>query len=174
MERLPKITIYLAIGIGLTIFSLFLFSILPHIIENSSRDWERALGNIMTEEDLKALFYAESAYTVFKEKYPNATESFKSRGQGEGRLYLIMYNYTNLNEIRLEIHYDSYRQNVSTDISCQISIPGNERDMRRTVDGDGAVDFIEKVDCLNFKIPLGISQTDYDNNFNNEPRMGYD
>lgn len=161
MERLPKFAIYLGMVIGLIIFSIILFTILPHIIENSSRDWERAMGNSMTKEDLKVLFYAEPAYTVFKEKYPNATESFRDRG--DGRLNLIMYNYTNLNEIRLELRYDSHRQNISTEITCQINIPGNEREMHRGVNGDGAADFIEKVDCLNFKFPSDISPTDYVN-----------
>lgn len=162
MERLPKIAIYLAMGIGLTIFSLILFMALPNMIENSSRDWERAMRDSMTDEDLKALFYAEPAYTIFKEKYPNATESFRDRG--DGRLFLIMYNYTNLNEIKLDMRYDSHRQNVSTNISCTINIPGNEREFHREVDGDGSADFIEKIDCLNFKFPSDISPTDYSPN----------
>ncbi len=161
MEKLPKIAIYLAIGIGVTIFVLFLYTILPHIIENSSRDWERALGNSMTEEDLKALFYAEPAYLIFKEKYPDAIESYDERRNGEGRLNLVMYNYTNFNEIRLDIDYNRYSENVDVRVNCQVQIPGNDRQMHRDAQGDGAVDFIEKMDCLNIGLPSYVAPTDY-------------
>ena len=161
MDKLPKIAIYLAIGIGVTIFALFLYTILPHIIENSSRDWERAMGNSMTEDDLKALFYAEPAYSLFKEKYPEAIESFDSWNKGEGRLNLVMYNYTNFNEIRLDIDYNRYRENVDVRVNCQVQIPGNDRQMHRDAQGDGAVDFIEKMDCLNISLPSDITPTNY-------------
>lgn len=161
MEKLPKFAIYLAIGIGVTIFVLFLYSILPHIIENSSRDWDRALGNSMTEEDLKALFYAEPAYLIFKEKYPDAIESYDERRNGEGRLNLVMYNYTNFNEIRLDIDYNRYSENVDVRVNCQVQIPGNDRQMHRDAQGDGAADFIEKMDCLNIGLPSDVTPTDY-------------
>ena len=148
MDKLPKIAIYLAIGIGVTVFALFLYSILPHIIENSSRDWDRELGNSMTEDDLKALFFAEPAYLIFKEKYPDAIESYESWNKGEGRLYLTMYNYTNFNEIRLDLDYNRHRENVQVNVNCQVHIPGNDRQMHRNAQGDGAADFIEKMDCL--------------------------
>jgi len=168
MERLGKIAIYLGIGIGVIMFSLLLVSILPHIIESSSRDWERAMGNSMTDEDFKALFYAEPAYTAFKEKYPDAIESYETRHRGDASLNLMMYNYTNLNEIRLDIRYDSYNQNVDTDVRCEINVIGAERSIHRNAQGDGVADFIEKIDCLNFKMPPDISPTDYSgtSNFN--------
>ena len=162
MERLPKFAIYLAIGIGVTIFALFLYSILPHIIENSSRDWDRAMGGSMTEEELKAMFYAEPAYLVFKEKYPDATESFESWNRGEGRLNLVMYNYTNLNEIRLDIDYNSHHQKLNVHVSCQIDIPGNDRPLHRNIQGDGVADFIEKIDCLNITLASDMTKTNYD------------
>ena len=148
MEKLPKFAIYLAIGIGVTIFALFLYTILPHIIENSSRDWDRALGNTLSEEELKEMFYADPSFAAFKEKYPDATESFESWNKGEGRMELIMYNYTNFNEIRLNIDYDNYRSKVNVNVNCQITNPGNDRDIHRGVQGSGVVDFIEKIDCL--------------------------
>ncbi len=153
MERLPKFAIYLAIGIGVIIFSLFLYSILPHIIENSSRDWDRALGSGMNNEDLKAMFYAEPAYLIFKEKYPDAIESYEERRNGEGRLNLEMYNYTNFNQIQLDIDYNRHNGNVDVRVNCEIQIPGSDRDMRRDARGDGAADFIEKMDCLNITLP---------------------
>ena len=161
MERLPKFAIYLAIGIGVTIFALFLFSILPHIIENSERDWKRIIGGGFTEEELKVMFYAHPAYTVFKEKYPDASESFETWNRGEGRLNLVMYNYENLNEIRLDISYDSHRENIRVNVSCQVHIPGTDRDMHRGMEGDGVADFIDKVNCLEIKLESEIKETGY-------------
>ncbi|MDH3277178.1 MAG: hypothetical protein OEL77_02975 [Nitrosopumilus sp.] len=159
MEKLPKFAIYLAIGIGITIFALILYSILPHIIENSARDWDRALGNNLTEEELKAMFYADPSYTAFKEKYPDATESFESWNRGEGRLQMVMYNYTNFNEIRLDIDYDNYRSKVNVNVNCQITNPFSDRDVHRGVQGSGAVDFIEKVNCLDSSGIISYPQT---------------
>ena len=161
MERLPKFAIYLAIGVGVTIFALILYTILPHIIENSSRDWDRALGNSMTEEDIKALFYAEPAYILFKEKYPDAIESYDNRHRGDDRLNLVMFNYTNFNEIRLDIDYNRHRDGIDVRVNCQVQIPGNERQMHRDAQGDGAVDFIEKMDCLNISLASDITPTEY-------------
>ncbi len=170
MEKLPKLAIYLAIGIGVTIFVLFMYTILPHIIENSSRDWERAMGNSMTEDDFKALFYAEPAYQIFKEKYPDAIESYENRRNGEGRLNLVMYNYTNFNEIRLDINYNRYDESVNVRVNCQVQIPGNERQMHRDAQDSGAADFIEKMDCLNISLPSGITPTDY-NEYSIQPEI---
>ncbi len=161
MEKLHKFVIYLAIGIALTIFVLVLYTILPFIIENSSRDWDRVMGTELTEDDIKAMFYAEHAYVIFKEKYPDAIESFESREKGEGRIDLVMYNYTNYNEVRLNIDYNRYRENVQVSVNCQVNIPGNERDMRRNAHGDGVVDFIEKMDCLNISLISDFTPTGY-------------
>lgn len=165
MEKLPKFAIYLAIAIGVIIFTLFLYSILPHIIENSSRDWERAMGNGMTKDDLKALFYAEPAYILFKEKYPDAIESYDNRHRGDDRLNLVMFNYTNFNELRLDIDYNRYDENVDVRVNCQVQIPGIDRQMHRDAQGDGAVDFIEKMDCLNISLASDVTPT----NFSGEP-----
>jgi len=162
VERLPKFAIYLAIGIGVIIFSLVLFTILPHIIENSSRDWERAMGNGMTEDDLKAMFYAEPAYLIFKEKYPDAIESYEERRNGEGRINLVMYNYTSFSEIRLDMDYNRHNGNVDVRVNCEVPIPGNDREMRRDARGDGAADFIEKMDCLNINLASDVTPTNYD------------
>ncbi len=161
MDKLPKFAIYLAMGIGVIIFSLILYTILPHIIENSSRDWERAMGNGMTEDDLKALFYAEPAYSAFKEKYPDAIESYDNRNNRDGRLNLVMYNYTNFNEIKLDIDYNRYSEDVNVRVNCQFNIPGNDRQIHRDAQGVGAVDFIEKMDCLNISVPSDITPADY-------------
>jgi len=39
--------------------------------------------------------------------------------------------------------------------------------MHRGLDGDGTADFIEKIDCLNFRMPPGISPIDYSTEPNN-------
>ena len=42
MEKLSKIILLTAISILLIFFGLFLVSALPHIIENTADDWEKA------------------------------------------------------------------------------------------------------------------------------------
>lgn len=153
MEKLPKFAIYLAIGIGVTIFALFLYTILPHIIENSSRDWDRALGNNMSDEELEVMIYAEPSYVIFKEKYPDATENFNNGHRGNASLEMTAMNYTNFNEVRLNIHYNNYDDQVQSNASCQINIPGNERELHRNAQDEQMPEFLEKMDCLNRQLP---------------------
>jgi len=152
MEKLKKIVIYLVIVMSVTLFALFLYSALPSIIEDSSRNWERALEKTLTEEELKEMFYAESAYTFFKEKYPDAIESFDGRSKGQGTLKLIMYNYTNFNEIRLNIDYNKYNSKVTVFVDCRTTNPNSERDIHSKSYGDEVTVFIEKIDCLNSNV----------------------
>ena len=51
MERLSRFAIYLGMGIGVTVFVLFLVEVLPHTLENSARDWERLDGGNYSEEE---------------------------------------------------------------------------------------------------------------------------
>lgn len=169
MEKLPKVAIYLAIGIGVTIFALFLYTILPHIIENSSRDWDRALGNNMSDEELEAMIYADPSYVIFKEKYPDATENFNNRHRGNVSLEMNAMNYTNFNEARLNIHYNDYDDQVQSNASCQINIPGNERELHRNAQGEQIPEFLEKMDCLNRQLPYEGFTQEYD-----EPVIRFD
>ena len=81
-----------------------------------------------------------------------------------------MYNYTNFNEIRLDLDYNRHRENVQVNVNCQVHIPGNDRQMHRNAQGDGAVDFIEKMDCLNISLPSDITPTDY-TEFSTHPQI---
>ena len=156
MEKLTKFAIYFGIAIAAVFLTLILSIMLPHVIENAERDWKRAMGGAISEEELKELFYAEPSYSVFNERYPDAIESFESWSRGEGNLNLIALNYTNLNEVRLNISYDSYQDKIRSNVSCQIHIPGSERELHRGADGQGVSQFIEKVDCLNITLPYEI------------------
>ena len=127
------------------------------------------MGNGMTEEDLKASFYTHPAYSTFKEKYPESIESFEVWNRGEGNLNLVMYNYTNFNQIQLHMDYNSHRENTQVNVTCEVPIPGNDRQMHRGAQGDGAVEFIEKMDCLNISLLSDITPTDYDFPLNNYP-----
>lgn len=153
MEKLTKFAFYFGIAIAATIFVMILTVMLPHVIENAERDWKRAMGSNMTDEELKTLLYSDPSYNIFKEKYPDAIENFESWNRGEGRLNLAAYNYTNLNEVRLDISYDSHQQKVRSHANCQVYIPGNEREIHRGMDGTGVPEFIERMDCLNITMP---------------------
>lgn len=152
MEKLTRFSLYLAIGITITIFALILFSVLPNLIENSSKDWKSAMNSFITDNELKEMLSAQSAYVVFKEKYPNASENYERWNDEDGRLELIMINYTNFNEIRLQINYDNYLQNVRINVDCTMDINDTPRTMYRKIQGNGVVEFIEKADCLNFTL----------------------
>ena len=70
-------------------------------------------------------------------------------------MQLTKYNATNLNEIRLNLEYHEYvTSQVQVRVSCQITNPGSDRgDIHRSISGEGAVDFIKDVNCLDVVIP---------------------
>ena len=143
MEKLSKFAIYLAIGIGIVIFSLFLYSILPHIIENSGRDWDRATKSGMLSEEILQLFKEEPAYIAMLDKYPDAKEEFKFNKPQRSELQVGVYNTENDNQLVLKIWYD-YNQNISTYLEC---IPGNGDD-RLKISGLFVINYIQNNTCL--------------------------
>lgn len=163
MERLPRFTIYLGIVIGVTIFGMFLYSVLPNMIENSSNDWDRAIGDsaINSEEDLMALFTAHPTYIAFYETYPDAKEEFQKRNRGNGNLSVGVMNFETGHQIILDMHYNKQNDRMNIDVRCNIMGEENRRNDNFRAEGLFAEDFIRNVDCLNFKIPSSIPPTDY-------------
>ena len=170
MEKLVKFAVLFGISIAAVFLVLILSTILPHVIENSERDWKRAMGGNLSEEQLETMFYGDPAYSVFKAKYPDSIENLEFWNKGEGRLEVTAFNYTNLNEIRLDINYDDYREKLRIHVNCQVQIPGSDRDMHRGVEGAAASDFIEKMDCLNIVLESQIKDVAY-NEFSGSPHI---
>ena len=149
MEKLPKIAIYLAIGIGVTIFGMFLYSILPHMIQNSSNDWERAIGGMSeTDEKVLALFEAHPAYIAFYEIYPDAKQELNSRGRGDGNLQVGIMNFDTGNQLLLEMYYDKWNDSVHVNVRCNVMDDNGDRHRNLHADGLFTEDFIRNIDCL--------------------------
>jgi len=56
MEKILKIAIVVAIAIGLILFSLFLITIIPHIVSNTQRDWSDILTPKLTNDEVMKIF----------------------------------------------------------------------------------------------------------------------
>lgn len=152
MERLPKFAIYLAIGIGISFFVIFLYAILPHLIDNVSNEWKRVLDDSAAGKnraELEKMFREHPAYIMFTEKYPDAGEYFRDRGNGNGRMELTAMNFTSYNKIMLEMNYDKRDDNLYLEATCE----NEAADFRLRIHGDYSTKFIEMSNCLDISRP---------------------
>lgn len=152
MERLPRFAIYLAIGIGISFFAIFMYAILPHLIENVTHEWEQILNESAAgknREQLLELFREHPAYIIFMEKYPEAGENFRDRGNGNGRMELTAMNFTSYNMMMLELNYDKRDDNLYVEATCE----NKAKDKHLRIRGNYSVNFIEQTDCLDQGIP---------------------
>ena len=150
MEKLPRFTIYLGIAIGVIIFGMFLYSVLPHMIQNSSHDWDRAIGGFeKSEEKLMALFTAHPTYIAFYETYPDAKEEFESRHRGNGNLNVGVMDFETGDQIILDMYYDKWDDRINVNVRCNIVNEEGRHDDNLRAEGLFAEDFIKNVDCLN-------------------------
>ena len=120
------------------------------MIENSSNDWERAIGGTTTnsEEDLMALFTAHPAYIAFYETYPDAKEEFENRNRGNGNLSIGVMNFETGDQIVLDMYYDKRDDRMNTNVRCNIMGEEDRRNDNFRAEGLFAEDFIRNVDCL--------------------------
>lgn len=144
MEILPKIAIYTAIAVGITFFILFLIIALPHIVQDSARQWDEAFGSKKSDEELKTMFYETESYKAFLEKYPEAGEFYRARDNGEGRMEITAMNFETFNTLTLELRYNKYDESINEEISCD----NRGSDIHFQVRGSLAKQFIEESDCL--------------------------
>lgn len=144
MERLARFALYLAIGIGITVFGLFLFSILPHIIENSWRDWERLDEGDASSDEIYAKMTAHPAYLAMYEVYPDAKEEFTYIDKWDSRIQVGVMNFETQNKLVLNLDYSEYKSKTDAYVHCDTS----EDRPRMSADGLFAEDFIRNTDCL--------------------------
>ena len=144
MERLVKIGIIVTIAIGLVFFSLFLITIIPHIISNTQRDWNDILTPKLTNDDAMKIFGSEQVYLKFKEKYPDASEVLKNHNNRNARIELSAMNFTTFHYITLNMDYDIRNQMLDYSIRCNLA--GEERlpSARDTL----AILYLEYTQCL--------------------------
>ncbi|MCE2498733.1 MAG: hypothetical protein J4F28_07085 [Nitrosopumilaceae archaeon] len=144
MERLARFALYLAMGIGITVFVLFLFSILPFIIENSWEDWKELDKNSMSRDEIYSKMTAHPAYLAMHEVYPDVKEEFVYRDRGSASLQVGVMSFETQNRLTLELYYHPPEDRINADVYCNVG-----EDLR-TLRADGlfAEDFIRNVDCM--------------------------
>ena len=144
MEKLLKIGISIGIGISLVFFSLFLVTVIPHIVSNTQRDWSDILTPKLTNDEAIQIFSNEPVYSKFKEKYPDASEVLKNHNNRNARIELTAMNFTTFHYITLNMDYDIRNEILDYSIRCNLS--GDERlpSARDTL----AILYLEYTQCL--------------------------
>jgi len=160
LDKLPRFAICLAIGIGITIFALFMYSILPHIIQNSSNDWDRAIGGIAASDDkILELFEVHPAYIVFYEIYPDAKQELGNRHRGDGNLQVGIMNFDTNNQLVMDMYYDKWADSIRVNVRCNIMDENGNHNRNLSADGLFVEDFIRHTSCVS-----GAVFTDFDDN----------
>ena len=144
MEKLPKIGISIGISISLVFFSLFLITIIPHIISNTQRDWHDILTPKLTNDEAMDIFSSELVYSKFKEKYPDASEVLKNHNNRNARIELTAMNFTTFHYITLNMDYDTRNQILDYSIRCNLS--GGDR--LPSASDTLAILYLEYTQCL--------------------------
>ena len=144
MERLSKIAIYTGMAIACSVFVLFVISVMPHVLNQIEDGWEDALPD-KSDEEIKKLFYETDSYKAFNAKYQDNGEYYNSYGNGYGRLEVTAMNFESYNTLRLNLEYNKEANSVTEDVRCE----NQKNDQSYSIRGTLAVQFIEKVDCLN-------------------------
>ena len=144
MERLPRFALYLAIGIGITIFVLFLIASLPFILEDSWDRWKRLDRMDVSRDELYSKMTAHPAYLAMYETYPDAREEFVYRDRGDANLQVGVMSFETQNQLILDLDYSTYQDRIRAYVYCNVD--ENHREMG--ADGLFAEDFIRNVDCL--------------------------
>jgi hypothetical protein len=143
MERLSKFAIYLGIGMGITLFVLFLYAAIPGIIQSSTSQWEQLENNRKSESELKAKFQKHPAYFAMYERFPDAKEEFLYQGGGNGNMRVGIMNYETNKQMILEMYYNNYEDRINASVSCM----GNNSESTYA-DSLFAEDFIKNTNCL--------------------------
>lgn len=144
MERLPRFALYLAIGIGITVFVLFLVSILPFIIEDSWREWKRLDRSSRSQDEVYSTIITHPAYRAMYEVYPDAKEEFTYRDSGGASLQVGVMSFETQNQLVLSLHYSAYDTDIDASVYCSVG------ESRRELSTYGLFveDFIRNTDCL--------------------------
>lgn len=144
MERLPRFALYLAIGIGITIFVLFLIASLPFILEDSWDKWKRLDRMDMSRDEIYSKMIAHPAYLAMYETYPDAKEEFVYRDRGDASLEVGVMSFETQNQLILDLDYSTYDDRIRAYVYCNVG--ENHREM--SAGGLFAEDFIRNTDCL--------------------------
>ena len=147
MLTLQKIAYGVGISIAVSVFVLFLYSFLPHLLQNDQ--WENIDGIGMIDEELLEEFHATPAYVAFLERYPDASEELNNHRHG-GELQVGVANYEKNNYLKLNLYYNDYDDRINVNVDCQTS---NNRDNLHA-NGLFAIEFIKQTNCLDLEPSL--------------------
>lgn len=144
MERLARLALYLAMGVGVTFFVLFLIAALPTIIESSWKDWERLDRSDRSQDAIYEKLISHPAYAAMYEAYPDAKEEFSYGGRGSGNMRVGIMDFETYNRLTLDLYYNTRDDQVSANVYC------TTQDDRRGLDAHGlfAEDFVRNTNCL--------------------------
>lgn len=145
MITLRTIAYVVGITIAISAFALFLYSFLPHLIENDQ--WERLGGADISEEELLKKIQAHDAYIAFYDRFPDAKEDFryyKHRG-GSGEMQVGVVNFEKNNSLTLSLNYNDRDEAIYANVRCDTNEEGY-RDLR--ADNLFVIDFINQTNCL--------------------------
>ncbi len=147
MLTLQKIAYGVGISIAVSVFVLFLYSFLPHLLQNDQ--WENIDGIGMIDEELLEEFHATPAYVAFLERYPDASEELNNHRSG-GELQVGVANYEKNNYLKLNLYFNNYDDRINVNVDCQTS---NNRDNLHA-NGLFAIEFIKQTNCLDLESSL--------------------
>ena len=147
MLSLQKIAYGVGISIAVSVFVLFLYSFLHHLIQNEQ--WENIEGMGLSDDELLEEFHATPAYLAFIERYPDAKEELNNHRHG-GELQVGIANYEKNNTLRLNLYFNDYDDRINVNVDCQTS--NNRENMH--ADGLFAIDFIKQTNCLDLEPTL--------------------
>ena len=144
MIPLSKIAYCVGITIAVSVFVLFLYSFLPHLIQNEQ--WENIDGMGMSDEELLEEFHATPAYVAFLERYPDAEEELNNQRSG-GELQVGVANYEKNNYLKLNLYFNKYDDRINVNVDCQTS--NNRNNLH--ANGLFAIEFIKQTNCLDLE-----------------------
>ena len=154
MITIKTFTYFIGITIVISTFCLFLYSFLPHLIENDQ--WERLKGFDMSEEELLKKFQEHEAYIAFYERFPNAQENFRYYNDRGGDIQVGEVNFEKNNTLTMRLNYNEHEDYIDVNVQCDTNEVGYS-DFR--VDNLFAVDYIKETNCL--EIESIISDTNF-------------
>ena len=143
MHTLQKISYCLGIGIGVTVFILFLHSYLPHMINNN--DWERAEIRMIDAEFMQNEMESHQTFIAFMERYPTALGQFDKHVRGGGSYEIAIANFTSNNSLTLRMDYDAHDGKINVNVRCD-KFDSDIRDA--SVHGVLSVQFIKENTCM--------------------------
>ena len=143
MITLKKLSYLVGLTIAIATFSLFLYSFLPHLIENDQ--WERLDGADISEEELLKKFQQHDAYLAFYERFPDAKEDYRYDKRGRGEMQVGVVNFEKNNTLTLSLNYNHRDEDINANVRCETNEDGH-RNLR--ADNLFVVDFIKQTNCL--------------------------